>query len=140
MTLIDAGTGPTHPTGPAGPGPGGPAGPSPGGPPPPKATGPTFPDPPLPPPPPPGPPTPRMCVLCGSRPVYARGLCSIDYPAERRRGRLHLYPRTNRPGSEIGVGCPACLTAVRMLVSSAMRGETHAWACPHVDEWGRVCA
>lgn len=116
----------THPTGPAGPGPSGPAGPTPGGPPPPKAT---QPDPPWPTEPPPGPPMPRA-----TQPGDPPTIPPFPPPPKRKANAAGRCGICRRPWFACveAIRCPDCVSAVRLLVSSAMRGETAARHCPHV--------
>ena len=74
--------------------------------------------------------TPNACHLCPSRTLYARGLCFRDYFVAWRAGRLDEFPRSGR-GVYRTDACSACVTALRVEVTSAMRDDAFVTACPH---------
>lgn len=117
MTLIDAGSGPTHPSGPAGPRPGGPSSPPPPPPPPPtKATGPTGPDPIGDPPPEPGPTKPNHLVDHAWRlEVWTRDSQLIAV-AEVRDAGIWAMQYRGQPAFYVG-GRDQAETACRELVA-----------------------
>lgn len=107
-------------------------------------------------------PPPPACRRCGDpfdeeHPPVARGLHRACYLKAWHRFELNLYPALKQVKPALlapnrhwpqwrsaGYGdeqrCRECVTALRLLVSSAMRGMTVARECPHVGRPGRAIA
>lgn len=73
---------------------------------------------------------PSHCHLCPRPTIYARGLCFPCYHQAWRASRLGEFPRSRRGVYRIDA-CSACVTALRVEVSSAMRDDAFVTACPH---------